>query len=139
MLIAHTDEEIINCFDVLAELRPHLTRDTFISTVRSMQHQGYVLAYLAEADKVIAVAGFRVYFELSVGGNTLYVYDLVVTEQVRSQGYGGQLVAALEHYAKAAGCQCVHLDSNTNRHGAHKFYLGNGFKINAFHFLKSLG
>lgn len=138
MRIANSDQEIISCFSVLRELRPHLDVDSFVPTIRLMQGQGYELVYLADTDSVRAVAGLRVYFDLSVGGNALYVYDLVVTEGFRSQGYGKQLLIDIEAYANAQLCKCIHLDSNTNRHGAHKFYLENGFVINAFHFLKRL-
>lgn len=138
MHIANSDQEIMSCFSVLRELRPHLDTESFLSIIRLMQGQGYELAFLNDADAVRAVAGFRVYFDISVGGNALYVYDLVVTEGFRSQGYGKQLLSDIEGYAKARDCKCIHLDSNTNRHGAHKFYLEKGFVINAFHFLKRL-
>lgn len=135
MKIANSDSEINSCFDVLRELRPHLIQDAFLDSIRVMQSQGYVLSYLIDDDSTRAVAGFRIYFDLSVNGNALYVYDLVVTEGYRSKGYGQQLLHDIEAHAKLNNCKCVHLDSNTNRHGAHKFYLGNGFNINAFHFL----
>ncbi len=138
MIIANLDNEINGCFNVMSELRPHLVQDSFLSTIRLMQTQGYVLAYLADNEIVKAVAGFRVYFDLSVGVNALYVYDLIVADGDRSKGYGKQLLSDIEAYARSNECRCVHLDSNTNRHGAHKFYLGNGFNINAFHFLKLL-
>jgi hypothetical protein len=31
-----TDEEVLACYDVMAELRPHLARDAFVPTVRAM-------------------------------------------------------------------------------------------------------
>ena len=35
--LATTDIDIARCFDVLAELRPHLCRETFVQTIREMR------------------------------------------------------------------------------------------------------
>ena len=43
---AKTDNEILRCFDVMVELRPHLKRDDFIMAVRSMKKDGYSLAFM---------------------------------------------------------------------------------------------
>lgn len=136
MIIANSDEEILNCFEVLSELRPNLEKDDFLQTIHLMQSQGYALAFLEKDDEVLSVAGFRVYYDLSVGGNALYVYDLVTAEKYRSKGYGEELLESLDGFAKSQNCVCIHLDSNTSRHRAHKFYLRNNFSIGAFHFLK---
>ena len=138
MKIASSDEEILGCFDVLYELRPDMDKGSFLNTIRSMQNQGYILAFLAENGEVVSVAGFRVYFDLSVGGNALYIYDLVTAEKHRSKGYGEKLVMSLKSHANKENCTCIHLDSNTSRHGAHRFYLRNGLHIGAFHFLEIL-
>lgn len=137
MKIASSDEEILGCFDVLNELRPDLERSTFLNTIRIMQNQGYILSFLIDGAEVVSVAGFRVYFDLSVNGPALYVYDLVTAEKHRSKGYGEKLLMSLKNHANEKGCKCIHLDSNTSRHGAHKFYLRNGFNIGAFHFLET--
>ncbi len=43
----------------MSELRPHLDARGFLQIVRDMQREGYVLAFLAEDERVLAVAGFR--------------------------------------------------------------------------------
>ena len=138
MKIATSDTEILECFTVLSELRPQLDKNVFLPTIRAMQSQGYSLCYLLHEDEVVSVAGYRIYFELSVDGNTLYVYELVTAEKHRSKDYGKQLLSELKQLAIVNKCKALHLDSNTNRHGAHKFYLRNGFHIGAFHFLEML-
>jgi hypothetical protein len=37
--IANTDNEIENCFNVMAELRPHLDKDNFLHTIREMEKE----------------------------------------------------------------------------------------------------
>jgi GNAT superfamily N-acetyltransferase len=134
---AKTDQEIDKCFFVMAELRPHLKKDDFIALVRHMEGEGYRLAYLEEAEDVVAVAGYRIFTNLFMGKN-LYVDDLVTAERYRSQGYGQQCIAWLNELAKQQGCQFYHLDSGTHRHKAHKFYFSQGFHIASYHFSDKL-
>ena len=73
---ATTDEDILACYDVMAELRPHITREHFLATVRAMQKDGLKLACVRDAGKVVAVAGYRLSTNLFCGRH-LYVDDLV--------------------------------------------------------------
>ena len=134
---AMTDQQIESCFEVLAELRPHLNKATFLATVRAMESEGYKLSYIEGLEGVVAVAGYRIYSNLFMGKH-LYVDDLVTTASARSEGYGGQLVAWLRHEANEQGCKVLHLDSGTHRAEAHKFYFDQGFKIASFHFSQQL-
>jgi GNAT superfamily N-acetyltransferase len=131
--VASTDEEIKSCFAVMSELRPHLRADTFVGLVRHMEGEGYRLAFIEESGTVVAVAGYRIFTNLVVGKN-LYVDDLVTAEAHRSKGYGELMLGWLRNVAKEAGCAHFHLDSGTQRHRAHRFYLRQGFDIMSFHF-----
>ncbi len=135
--VAETDAEIQNCFGVLAELRSHLLPAQFLKTVRHMETEGYRLAYLEDEGEVVAVAGFRIYTNLILGKN-MYVDDLVTTKKVRSKGYGEHMILWLRSRAKEEGCHFYHLDSGTERHRAHKFYVSQGFTVSAFHFTEKL-
>lgn len=134
---AETDKEIQNCFDVMAELRPHLSRDSFLQTVKAMKSEGFDLVYLEEGGDVVAVAGYRIYTNLFMGKH-LYVDDLVTAEKHRSKGYGEQLLKWLREVAKQAECNVLHLDSGTHRGQAHKFYFSQGMTIASFHFSEKL-
>lgn len=135
--LAVTDSDIQACFPVMQQLRPQLVAARFVALVRQMETEGYQLA-MAQADgQVVAVAGFRVSVNLHLGKN-LYVDDLVTDGAVRSQGYGEEMLAWLEAYARVQNCLAVHLDSGTQREQAHKFYFAQGFTITSFHFVKSL-
>ena len=59
-LLQATDD-ILRCFPLMADLRPHLREDEFVSRVRGQQREhGYRLAVLEEDGAVRAVAGFRI-------------------------------------------------------------------------------
>lgn len=134
---AKTDTEIEDCFEVMAELRPHLRKDQFLSTVRSMEVEGYRLMYIAADNKVVAAAGYRIYSNLWMGKH-LYVDDLVTADANRSSGYGKRMIDWLRDEAKSNGCKIFHLDSGTHRGRAHKFYFQEGFTIGSYHFSQEL-
>lgn len=136
-MLVETEKEIEKCFDVMHELRPHLVKDKFVKTVREMQKEGFKLAYLEVENKIVAVAGYRIYTNLHLGKHC-YVDDLVTASEHRSKGYGDQLLAWVRDQAKQAGCSVLHLDSATYRTRAHKFYFGRGFTIASFHFAEEL-
>ena len=135
--LAVTDEQITRCFDVMAELRPHLQRENFLSTVREMEQSGFKLAYIEHEGDVVALAGYRIARNLFMGKH-LYVDDLVTSENARSRGYGEQLIVWLRELAKQEGCAWLHLDSGTHRGRAHKFYFAQGFTIASYHFSEKL-
>jgi len=136
-MLAETDKEIEKCFEVMHELRHHLTQDAFVKTVRMMQTEGFQLAFLEVDNQVVAVSGYRIYTNLHLGKHC-YVDDLVTASEHRSKGYGDQLLAWIRDQAKQAGCSVLHLDSATHRTRAHKFYFERGFTISSFHFTEEL-
>jgi ribosomal protein S18 acetylase RimI-like enzyme len=135
--LANSDADILACFPVMHQLRPHLVEKRFVALVRQMQTEGFQMA-MAQADgRVVAVAGFRLSTNLHKGKN-LYVDDLVTDSGCRSQGYGEEMLAWLEAYARVHDCLVLHLDSGSQREQAHKFYFAQGFTITSFHFVKPL-
>jgi len=135
--IAATDDDIAKCFSVIAELRPHLDETSFVGMVRGMQTDGYRLAYVEDDGVVVAAAGYRIHTTLFMGKN-LYVDDLVTSQDCRSKGFGKMLIDWLRDRALENDCQYLHLDSGTQRHRAHRFYLREGMDIASFHFSQKL-
>ncbi|MFV2058018.1 MAG: GNAT family N-acetyltransferase [Thiohalomonadales bacterium] len=135
--LAKSDSEIERCFEVMSQLRTHLVKDAFLTTVRQMESQGYRLAYIEYQASIVAVAGYRIYTNLFMGKH-LYVDDLVTRNHVRSQGYGERMVQWLRNEALKEKCNYFHLDSGTHRNDAHKFYFKQGFSIASFHFSEKL-
>ncbi|MGH8135158.1 MAG: GNAT family N-acetyltransferase [Steroidobacteraceae bacterium] len=130
---AETDAEIAACYDVMAELRPHIAREQFLPLIRSMQAEGFRLACIRAKGRVVAVAGYRISTSLFYGHN-LYVDDLVTAASERSKGYGHELLAWLRGIAVEKGCKAFHLDSGVQRKRAHEFYLREGFELSSYHF-----
>jgi GNAT superfamily N-acetyltransferase len=131
--LAVEDDEILNCYPVMSELRPHVSAEDFLPRVRrQMESAGYKLAYVSDGE-VKAVAGFRI-SECLAWGAFMYVDDLVSKEGERSKGYGGQLFDWLVEYARGEGCDQFHLDSGVQRFAAHRFYLTKRMSIEAHHF-----
>lgn len=134
---AKTDAEIEACFEVMAELRPHLKKHQFLATVRNMETEGFRLIYIATDNHVVAAAGYRIYSNLWMGKH-LYVDDLVTADANRSSGYGKRMIEWLRAEAKTNDCKLFHLDSGTHRGRAHKFYFQKGFTIGSYHFSQEL-
>ena len=136
--VAQTDAELARCFAVMAELRAHLTLDSFAAQVkRQRECCGYQLIYLEDAGAVRAVAGFRV-SECLAWGKFLYVDDLVTAHDERSKGYGDALFEWLLHHAKEQDCDQLHLDSGVQRFRAHRFYFRKRLAITSYHFAMKL-
>lgn len=131
--IASNDEEILSCYPVIAQLRPHVAQHEFLERVRDQQQEGYQLAFIEEENRVVAVAGFRINRSLA-WGKFLYVDDLVTAGLDRSKGHGGQLMTWLEATARESLCDSFHLDSGVQRHAAHRFYFRNRMSISSHHF-----
>ncbi|AFY56086.1 acetyltransferase (GNAT) family protein [Rivularia sp. PCC 7116] len=135
--LAESDEQILECFPTIFQLRPHLNKDNFVEQVRRQQKDGYQLAFIKVDNQVVAVAGFFVSESLA-HGKFLYVYDLVVDENVRSKGYGKHIFDWLLDYAKSKNCNVFRLDSGVQRFDAHRFYFTQRMKIASYHFSLSL-
>ena len=136
--IAKTDSEILSCFEILQQLRPHLKKEDFISQIRRQERQGYKLVFIEEDKKVISVAGFRLTEKLSKG-KFVFVDDLVTDKENRSKGYGEKLIQWIIELAKENNCNVFELDSGVEKFDAHRFYLKHRMKISCHHFSLNLG
>ncbi len=118
---------------VLLQLRPQYSENSLIEQIQSQQAEGYRIAYVEDAGKVLCVAGFVMGQKLAWTKH-IYVDDLVTNEAHRSSGAGKFLIDWLKQYGRSNNCQQLHLDSGVTRFGAHKFYLREGFDITSHHF-----
>lgn len=135
--IAHSDSDILKCFKVIKELRPHLAEENFLSLIKKMMTEGYELAFIEENNKAVAAVGFR-YLQLLYNGTQYYIDDLTTLPESRGRGYAGRLLDFVETLAREKGFNTVTLDSGHQRFDAHRLYLNKGFKIVAHHFSKTL-
>ncbi|BAU63885.1 GCN5-related N-acetyltransferase [Stanieria sp. NIES-3757] len=135
--LVESNSQILQCFSVMSQLRSHLKKESFLEQVQRQRQQGYQLAFTELNSQIVAVAGFYISECLS-WGKFLYVYDLIVDETLRSQGYRQALFEWLVDYGTLNGCEQLHLDSGVQRFEAHRFYLKQRMNIVAHHFSLNL-
>lgn len=131
--IAENDSEIMGCFDIMHQLRPHIKKEDFLSIVKRQGESGYRLAYVEDNNKAVSVAGFRI-DECLAFGKFLFVDDLVTDENERSKRYGDKLFDWLKDFAIENSCKEFHLDSAVHRFDAHRFYFRKRLSISCYHF-----
>ena len=134
---AKTDAEILLCWDVANELRPHLEKEKFVSLIKEMFSEGYHLAFVQENGIALAAIGFR-YLQFLYNGKHFYIDDLATLSSARKKGYGSALLDYVFELAKQKGFKSVTLDSGHHRHDAHRLYLNKGFTISSHHFSRQL-
>ena len=132
--LARADTDLVRCFPVIKQLRPHLTESGFVEQAKRQGAQGgYQIAVVEAAGVVTSVAGFRL-SEGLVDGKFLYIDDLVTDEAQRSRGYGDHLFDWLVNHAREQGCAVLGLESGVQRFDAHRFYLRKRMRISSYHF-----
>lgn len=118
------------------QLRPQLPVD-YLRRMREVFGSGADMAVCVRDHKVCGITVFRI-LEKTYSGRELYCDDLITDEALRSTGVGHALVGYMEAVAVDRGCDCLALDSGTQRQQAHKFYFREGLTVPAFHFSKPL-
>jgi len=129
-----TEAEVIACFPVMQQLRPHL-RDAaeLVERWHRQSGDGYRLVALWQEDVVVALAGYRAQENL-VHGRFFYVDDLVTAQTARSRGHGETLMAFLKAEAARLGCARLALDTPLDNFLGHRFYFRNGLLARALRF-----
>jgi GNAT superfamily N-acetyltransferase len=136
--IAPGDERLPAVFEVMRELRTHLSLEDFKRLYEQAYPEGYRVAAVFDDGEARAVAGYRIITNL-VSGKHMYVDDLVTADRWRSQGYGRRLNEYLVDTARSADCESIQLDSAVHRGDAHRFYFREQYRVTSFHFGRYFG
>ncbi len=132
-----SEADFATSYEVMRELRPHLTKEVYAARVGEMKARGYRLLALKVDGDIAALAG--VTFDLNLyWGRHLFVYDLITAEAYRSQGYGKRMLGYIHTLARSEDCEAVALSSSFPREGAHRFYEREGYNRTGYVFLKRL-
>jgi len=115
------EEQIIEGFQVMKQLRTTLDLSTYLKMVNEMKDQGYKQFGLYDGNQIVAVTGVIILTNLYYGKH-VWVYDLVTDSNIRSKGYGKELLQFIHDWGKKNNCQCVALSSGLPRQDAHRFY-----------------
>lgn len=140
MKIKHfeTETEILQCYDVIKDLRPKIEcPHEFVERVQRQQKNSYRLLGIEVEGKVVAVAGYRESENL-IHGPFVYIDDLVSAKNLRGHGYGSVLIKEISKIAKELGKNKVVLDTGLSNSQAQKFYYREGFLGLGMHFLREL-
>ncbi len=130
-----SEEELRSTFEVVRQLRPHLTQENYVSELRAVLDGGARMVGCFDGERVVGCGVFREMRKLYTG-KSIYVDDLVTDEQSRSRGVGKALLEWVEEEARRLGIEWVTLDSGVQRERAHKFYVREGYSIACFNFKK---
>ncbi|NVK56031.1 MAG: GNAT family N-acetyltransferase [Alteromonadaceae bacterium] len=123
---------------LMQQLRPQYSVETLKTLLMKQIANDYQVVLATDVNKqVVGIAGCVMGHKLA-WGKYLYIDDLVVDEHSRGQHVGRALLDFCQALAKTHHCDSLHLDSGTQRHRAHKFYLGQGMHISSFHFVQSI-
>lgn len=139
---AQSDQEILDCWDVVKELRPRLpTPRQYLQQVKEMMQDGYQMVYISvkegDVDKAVSFAGYRA-LQMLHTGKMIYIDDLGTLPVYRGNGYASRLLDFVYQLARDTGKTSVHLDSGYDRNTAHRLYLQKGFILSSHHFVKKL-
>ena len=135
---ANSQTQLSESYPLIAQLRPHLTLDGFLTQVARMQRDsGYQLVCLSVDGSIRAAAGIRSAEWLHTG-KYLEIDELITNADDRSQGYGSHLFDWLCNYARETHCNQIRLVSGVQRERAHQFYLKKGMTFEAKYFSLNL-
>jgi len=136
---AETEADILACFNVMRELRPHLaSAESFLAQVQRMQTQGYRLLAALENGTPVALAGYR-NKEMLIHGHFIYVDDLITSASCRGQKLGERLLQFIFALAQAQHVSRVILDTGLGNALAQRFYYRMGMLASGMHFVYELG
>lgn len=123
--------ELQLCFQVLQELRTHLTYESFLQIyAEAHKHEGYQIITAKKNKNIIGLMGFRILHDF-VHGKHLYIDDLVSTHAERSNGVGSALLQHAEKIAMQQGCTGLRLCTGVENELGKKFYEKNNLSLRA--------
>jgi hypothetical protein len=135
---AETDAELMACFDVMRQLRPHLkSSDDLLARVAVQRPQGYRLLAVWSDGRPVALAGYR-HLDNLIHGRFVYVDDLITDESGRGHGYGERLLSELSTLGRAQKCEKLVLDTALANALAQRFYFRFGLLARGLHFSMDL-
>lgn len=126
-------EQMLQSFLLIKQLNPKMTKARYETLLRAIVDQGgYFQIGCYDGAKLVGVTGIWLGTKVWCG-RYLEVDNFVVEQAYRGRGVGRRLLKWAETRARKEHCNMIGLDSYVTAEGAHRFYFGNGFKIEGFH------
>lgn len=116
------DTSIETLVQQLAQFQTHPDHAVFVAEVASSE--GQEQGAITPLGELLRIGGWiHVHLHRTLQeGCEAEIGGLVVSEKLRGQGIGQQLVRQAEAWAQEQGCPAVVVRSNVQRRGAHQFY-----------------
>lgn len=127
--LAHaTDAAVVN--ELLHQLGyPQDGTATTATRIQTWSDDPSSAAYVADADgDILGLIAVHICPFFERAGSWGRIVALVVSDQARGQGIGGQLVTAAESFATSHGCVRMEVTSADRRQDAHEFYRRRGYQ-----------
>ena len=125
--------------NLLAQLGYPSSADVIPDRLAAIEREGGAVFVVTNADdRILGLASASRHATLHAGAQVAYITALVTSDDVRGQGVGRAMVAAIEQWAREAGCTRLSVTSAEHRADAHKFYPRCGMPYNGRRFSKQL-
>ena len=133
-----TVEEMLPNLQLITQLSPQLSADTYNSLLHDMVPHNYFQVVIMDGEMAIGVSGYWICTKL-YSGKYLEIDNFVIDEGHRSKGAGKLLLDWIQEEARLNGCATVMLDAYVENFKAHRFYYREGFIARGFHYMKKVG
>ena len=140
-----TYHDIPSLLELLYELgRPKPQKDneleTFTKLLKTYMQEDNKKILVAEIENSKIVGMMSIVFLSRLNQNTLemYVPELIVSQNYRSNGIGKKLINFSIDIGKEKKCHRMRLESGNQRTESHKFYRNLGFENSSIFFTKNL-
>jgi len=140
-----TYDDIPSLLELLDELgRPKPQKDNelekFTALLKNYMQEDDKKILVAEIDnsKIIGMISMVFLSRLNQKTLELYIPELIVSQNYRSQGIGKKLINSSIEIGKEKKCHRIRLESGNQRIESHKFYKHLGFEDSSIFFTKNL-
>ncbi len=132
-----TVEEMVKTLDLIKELTPDVTYDSYWEMLGEMLPHNYRQVAVYDENTLIGVSGYWIATKIYCG-KYIEIDNLVVAKKYRSKNIGKLLVDWMLDETRRSDCKTALLDAYVENFKAHKFYYREGFVARGFHYLKKL-
>ena len=140
-----TYDDIPSLLELLYELgRPKPQKDNelekFTALLKNYMQEDDKKILVAQIDnsKIIGMISMVFLSRLNQKTLELYIPELIVSQNYRSQGIGKKLINSSIEIGKEKKCHRIRLESGNQRIESHKFYKHLGFEDSSIFFTKNL-
>jgi GNAT superfamily N-acetyltransferase len=118
-----------------------LNKEMDVTTIQQrldeMLTRGYECLGVYDGDQLIGICGLWMLTKIYAGRH-IEPDNVCIHPDYRNKGIGEAMMHWVDEYARSKGCIAAELNAYVVNKKAHKFWLGQGYEIIGFHFIKKL-